>query len=115
MKCFDNFNEAKSIIKNAILTKMTFNELRGKLPGMRKPHILYIVFDLMEELELSEMPFPDAMCRPRIKRDILKISPEGNINIANLLAEKGFEIDKCYVRPTIGKNKITLTVRSNGN
>lgn len=108
-------SQIRDAVKKAIEDKKSFQELRDMLPGVRKSHILTVVFDVKDEMGLPEMPFPDAICRPRIKRDMLEIDDEGKIDISDLLKEKGYDKSDCIVRPHLGNGKITLTVRKRNN
>lgn len=73
----NNFNieDVRNTIIDAINEKKSFKELREQLPGVRKPRLLALIFDIMEQLgiEKSNHPFPDAMERPRIKRKALTV------------------------------------------
>lgn len=106
-----NFDEARDMIRMAISEEMTFAELRKLLPEWRKRPLQSMVFDVMAELGLKNVPFPGMINRPRLARKPIQISEEGNLNIADLLAEKGFSGQQCQAHAHVGDSKITLTVK----
>lgn len=105
------FFEIREAVTKAIHEKISFQELRERLPGVGKRQLLSTMFDLMQELGISEIPFCDAMVKPRLVRKPLLVSEDGNINIQKLLEEKGFANAEVVACPNIGKNKITITVK----
>ncbi|MBQ3058809.1 MAG: hypothetical protein IJD16_00630 [Desulfovibrio sp.] len=106
-----NYYEAKTIIRQGIYDKITFKELREKLPGWRKRHLQSIIFDVMAEMGLKNIPFPGMVVRPRLSRKPIPIDSNGMLCIMDLLKEKGFEGIECHARCHVGQTKITLTIK----
>lgn len=111
MDSFSKFEYAKGIIRKGIQDKITFAELREKLPGWRKRPLQSLIFDVMEEIGLHTIPFTGMVTRPRLTRPSIPVSSEGKICVTDLLQEKGFTAEKCAAYAHIGKNKITLTIK----
>ena len=102
---------AKKIIKEGINENIDFSELRKLLPDMCKRPIVSLVFDVMEELGIKQIPFPGMVSRPRQARKRIPVGEDGSLNILELLKEKGFEGKACEARCHIGEEKITLTIK----
>ena len=111
MKKISKFDQAKSIIRQGIKDKITFKELREKLPDWRKRALQSLIFDVMAEDNLKNVPFPGLLQRPRLVRKPLPIDKEGNLSVYSLLEEKGFIGKNCKAFAHIGNNKITLTIK----
>lgn len=110
MKNFD-YAETRKIIIDGINKKISFDELRKKLPGLNKRKIKMIVFDVMKELDLSYTPFNGMLSRPQIKREPIPVSEDGTLNIMALMKEKSFDGVECQARCHVGPDKITLTIK----
>ena len=106
-----NFNYVKSIIRTGIEEKITFAQLREKLPGLRKRQLQSLIFDVMAEMNLRHVPFPGLLKRPRLSRAPIPVDEDGNLCIRSLLEEKGFIGRSCAAFAHIGDNKITLTIK----
>ena len=106
-----NFQDAKDIIYQGIDMGINFKELRELLPGWRKRPLQSLIFDVMAELGMDNVPFPGMVVRPRLSRKPLQISSDGMLCVQQLLEEKGYESDKCFAFAHIGDKKITLTIR----
>lgn len=106
-----NFEQAKAIIRQGIKDKLTFEELRAKLPDWRKRPLTSLIFDVMAEKKMKHVPFPGLLKRPRLARKPIKIDAEGNLSVKELLKEKGFMGRCCLAYAHIGDNKITLTIK----
>lgn len=109
-----SISEIRDTVMDAINDKLSFKELRKKLPGVRKSQLLSTTHDIMEELKIT-MPFPDAYNRPRLKRTPLAVTADGMVDINALLQEKGYTPTDCIACPTIGVNRITLTIKKSNN
>ena len=106
-----NFDFAKQIIRTGIRKKITFAELREKLPGWRKRQLQSLIFDVMAELNITTVPFPGLLKRPRLTRKPIPIDDEGNLSIKELLDEKWGDSRKYEAHANIGDRKITLTIK----
>lgn len=105
------FTVAKAIIRKGIKEKITFQDLRGLLPGWRKRALTSLIFDVMSEDEIKHVPFPGLLKRPRLVRKPIKIDEQGNLCVKELLEEKGFMGRTCLAFANIGDKKITLTIK----
>ena len=115
MKKISKFDQAKNIIRQGIKDKISFKELREKLPEWRKRALQSLIFDVMAEDNLKHVPFPGLLQRPRLTREPLPIDGEGNLCIYKLLEEKGFIGRNCKAFAHIGNNKITLNIKRVNN
>ncbi|WP_165073141.1 hypothetical protein [Desulfovibrio sp. ZJ200] len=106
-----NFSDAKEIIRQGILDSIDFKELRAKLPGWRKRPLQSLVFDVMAEMGIKNVPFAGMLLRPRLTRKPTEIDANGSLNIRELLAEKEFLGKTCAAYAHIGDRKITLTIK----
>lgn len=106
-----NYSEVKEIIRQGISDSIDFNELRSKLPGLRKRPLQSLVFDVMAEMGIKNVPFSGMILRPRLYRKPIEIDEYGTLNIFDLLAEKEFLGKSCLAYPHIGDKKITLTIK----
>lgn len=111
MKNLTKFEHARQIIRVGIRDRITFAELRQKLPEWRKRQLQSLIFDVMEELGLHTIPFEGMVTRPRLTRPAIPVSEDGNICVRDLLLEKGFNVDNCAAYANIGKKKITITIK----
>lgn len=111
MQNFSKFYTVKQIIREGIENKITFKELRAKLPGWRKRPLLSLIFDVMAEMGLKNIPFPGMVIRPRLTRKPVPVDENGMLCIMELLKEKGFEGMECHARCHVGPSKITLTIK----
>lgn len=105
------FDDAKKIIRQGIKEQIDFMELRNRLPGWRKRALQSLIFDIMGEMNMLNVPFPGLLKRPKLTRKPIQISSNGEMSIQELLEEKGFRGENCLAYAHIGKNKITLTVK----
>ena len=53
----EDFENAKEVIKNAILERSRFKEIRKKLPDIGLLTIKEIIFDLYQELHMTYLPY----------------------------------------------------------
>lgn len=106
-----NQTKAKNIIKKGISENIDFVELRKRLPDMKKRPIMSLVFDVMEESDIKQIPFPGMVVRPRLTRKPLPVEQDGTLNILEILKEKGFDKLVCEAHCHVGKDKITLTIK----
>lgn len=106
-----NFNFAKQIIRNGIRAKITFDELREQLPGWRKRQLQSLIFDVMAELNMTTVPFPGLLKRPRLTRKPIPVDEEGNLSVKKLIDEKWGDGRRCEAYANIGEKKITLTIK----
>lgn len=106
-----NYSEAKEIIRQGINDSINFKELRSKLHGLRKRPLQSLVFDVMAEMGIKNVPFSGMILRPRLSRKPIEIDEYGTLNIFDLLAEKEFLGKSCLAYPHIGDKKITLTIK----
>lgn len=106
---------AKKIIKQGIKDKISFTELRERLPDWRKRPLQSLIFDVMAEMGLKHVPFPGLLIRPRLSRKPIQISSDGKLSIRELLDEKGFSASDCLAYAHIGDRKITLTIKQDKN
>ena len=65
----------------------------------------------MAEMNLTNVPFPGLLKRPRLARKPIEVDQEGNLCIRQLLEEKGFTGRTCFAFAHIGDSKITLTIK----
>ena len=103
--------EAKQIIQERIGSNIEFRILRKELKGMARRSIKLMVLELMDELKLSEVPFPGMMRKPNKAIQPLLISPEGMIDVKEILEKKELNPDKCVVKYNIGKSKISMIIK----
>lgn len=108
---FTNLDEIKETIKLGIDEKIDFKELRKRLPHIHKKPLIAIIYDVMNELEIRDIPFPGLLTKPKFARKPIPVSDTGKINITELLEEKGFDDLKCEAFASVGAKKITLTIK----
>ena len=108
-----NYSEAKTIIRQGIRDSIDFKELRAILPGWRTRPLQSLIFDVMAELGIKNVPFAGMILRPRLTRKPIPIDESGMLNIFDLLAEKEFLGKSCLAHAHIGDKKITLTITPN--
>ena len=106
-----NYYAAKQIIRQGIKDKITFDELREKLPGWRKRALQSLIFDVMAELNMTTVPFPGLLKRPRLTRKAIPVDEDGKLSVKEILAEKWPEGKECEAFANIGDKKITLTIK----
>ena len=106
-----NFSKVKEIIRQGIREKIDFAELRKRLPDMRKRPLMSLIFDVMHECGIDQIPFPGMVLRPRLTRNPVPVEKDGTLNILHLLREKEFDGKTCEARCHIGNDKITLTIK----
>lgn len=111
MKNYSNFDYAKQVIRMGIDEKISFEELRAKLPGWRKRVLQSLIFDVMAEKEMKTVPFPGLLKRPRLTRKPIPVDKDGNLSVRDLLEEKGFLGRSCLAYAHVGDRKITLTIK----
>lgn len=102
---------AKQVIREGIKNKITFDELREKLPGWRKRALQSIIFDVMAELNMTTVPFPGLLKRPRLTRKPIPVDEEGKLSVKEIIAEKWPDGRACEAFANIGDKKITLTIK----
>ena len=85
--------------------------IHAPLPGMRKRPIMSLVFDVMQESGIKQIPFPGMVERPRLTRKPIPVEKDGTLNILPLLKEKELDGKICEARCHVGDGKITLTVK----
>ena len=103
--------EAKQIIKEGIGNNIEYRVLRKELKGISRRAIKLIVLELMDEEKLSKVPFPELLRKPKKATQPLLVNSEGIIDVKELLEQKGYTPDTCFVKYSIGSKKITLTIK----
>ena len=101
----------KEIIRQGIKEHIDFQTLRSLLPTIRKRVLLSLIFDVMDEMGLKQLPFPGMMSRPTFTHKPIPVQADGTLNIYEVLKEKGFEDMLCEAKCHVGENKITLTIK----
>lgn len=104
-------DEIKQIIKTGIEEQIDFKELRNRLKGVYKKPLVALIYDMMAEMNIKDVPFPGLLSRPQFARKPVPISENGDLNVAEILREKGFTVNNCEAFPFVGKKKITITIK----
>jgi len=111
MNISENLHQIKDVIKQGISQEIDFAELRSRLPGIRKRLLQSLIFDVMAELGMKQLPFAGMIPRPRLTRKPIPVQEDGTLNIMDVLKEKEFDTKICAARVFVGNDKITLTIK----
>jgi hypothetical protein len=103
--------ETKNIILERIGSNIDFRTLRKELKGVSRRTIKLLVLEIMDEQKISEVPFAGMMKKPVKSNPPLAITQDGSINVKELLEQKGFIAESCFVKYSVGAKKITMTIK----
>jgi hypothetical protein len=105
-----NPEEAKNIILERIDQNIDFRTLRKELKGISRHDIKLLVLEIIDERKISEVPFSGMMKKP-VKATPPIMIEDGKIPVQELLEQKGFLAESCFVKYSVGKKKITMTIK----